>query len=225
MKRRSLFTLGSSTPEVGDGPTSVEGRFFGGGAAAPSLAPSPGRSLAARRFPNVSVQDQHGGSFRFYDDLIRDKIVMINFMYTRCEGICPTQTMNLKATRKLLGKRVDQEIFMYSISLKPWEDSPEVLSEYTGSHGIEEGWKFLTGTREDIERLRVAMGFADLNPEIDRDITQHTGIMLYGSDKLNRWAGCPADAAPDFIVNNVLSIYEPVRKYVPEVAPARRAPI
>ncbi len=221
MYRSFVFTFGGDD----DGATTTEGRFYGGGGGAPSLAPSPGRSLAARRMPNIAVQAHDGRRYRFYDDLVRDKFVMINFMYTNCEGICPTQTANLKATQKLLGDRVGRDIFMYSVSLKPHEDSPQVLQEYVTNHGIGPGWRFLTGKPEDIERLRVAVGFADLNPEIDRDISQHTGIMLYGSDSLNRWAGCPADAAPDFIVYNLMSISGPMQKYVPEVAPARRAPI
>ena len=40
----------------------------------------------ADRFPNITLTDQNGNRFRFLDDLIRDRIVCVNFMYTRCTG-------------------------------------------------------------------------------------------------------------------------------------------
>ena len=36
------------------------------------------------RFPNILLRDQHNESFRFYDDLIKDRIVIVNFMYSIC---------------------------------------------------------------------------------------------------------------------------------------------
>jgi protein SCO1/2 len=65
-----------------------------------------------------------GKKVKFYDDLIKDKIVIINFMYVKCEGTCPGTTANLVKVQKLLGDRVGKDIFMYSITLKPEEDTP-----------------------------------------------------------------------------------------------------
>jgi protein SCO1/2 len=38
-------------------------------------------------FPNTVLRTHEGRDVRFYDDLIKDKIVLINFMYTNCQGI------------------------------------------------------------------------------------------------------------------------------------------
>ena len=91
---------------------------------------------------------------RFYDDLIKDKVVVINFMYAQCEGICVPVTQNLKRVQNLLGKRVGRDIFMYSITLKPEEDTPEKLKHYVQMHKLKPGWTFLTGKPDEIQTLR-----------------------------------------------------------------------
>src|SRR5262245_46356106 len=90
-------------------------------------------------FPNVVLQTHDGRSVRFYDDLLKDKIVLINFMYTVCRGSCPTVTRNLLRVQKLLGGRVGRDIFMYSISIKPQEDTPERLKEYAEGNEVGPG--------------------------------------------------------------------------------------
>jgi hypothetical protein len=47
--------------------------------------PAPRRAWA-ERFPNVPLQTHEGKTVRFYDDLIKGKIVGINFMYATCTG-------------------------------------------------------------------------------------------------------------------------------------------
>ena len=39
------------------------------------------------RFPNIELRTQDDEAVRFYDDLVKDKIVVVNFMYTTCTGI------------------------------------------------------------------------------------------------------------------------------------------
>src|SRR5688500_8895652 len=101
---------------------------------------TPREKLADRSFPNVVLTTHEGKKVRFYDDLIKDKIVLINFMYVKCEGICPGTTANLAKVQKLLGKRVGKDIFMYSITLKPEEDTPEALRRYAKAYQVGPGW-------------------------------------------------------------------------------------
>src|SRR5919106_2614817 len=91
---------------------------------------SPREKLQKRYFPNFELTTHDGKKVHFYDDLIKDKIVVLNFMYVKCEGICMPITMNLKRVQRLLGDRVGRDIFMYSITLKPEEDTPARLNEY-----------------------------------------------------------------------------------------------
>ena len=41
------------------------------------------------RFPNTLLTTHEGKQVKFYDDLVRDKVVAVNMMYTECKGICP----------------------------------------------------------------------------------------------------------------------------------------
>ena len=38
-------------------------------------------------FPNFELVSQDGEAVRFYDDLVKDRIVLVNFMYTTCDGV------------------------------------------------------------------------------------------------------------------------------------------
>jgi protein SCO1/2 len=145
-----------------------------------------------------------GRRVRFYDDLVKDKKVIINFMYAKCDGICVPVTMNLMRVHKLLGDRVGRDIFMYSISLKPAEDSPEALRQYREDHGVEGSWLFLTGTPPDLEHLRRSLGFAFNDPAEDADTSNHIGMLRFGVEPAIRWATCPGMANPAHIARSIL---------------------
>lgn len=172
----------------------------------PSLAKtsSSREKLQARYFPNFELLTHEGKKVRFYDDLVKDKIVVINFMYAQCEGKCVPITQNLKRVQRLLGKRVGREIFMYSITLKPENDTPEALKHYVQMHKIKPGWTFLTGKPDEINTLRRKLGFSDSKPALDKDLTNHIGMIRYGNETRQWWAMCPGQANPPWIVESIL---------------------
>jgi protein SCO1/2 len=173
----------------------------------PNAAPKTSREvLRDRYFPNVVLTTHEGKKVRFYDDLLKDKIVVLNFMYASCEGVCPVITANLTTVQKLLGERVGRDIFIYSITVRPEEDSPKVLKEYARMHGIGPGWLVLTGETKDVELLRAKLGFVDPNPEVDRDKARHSGVIRFGNEPLQRWGACPGQSAPDWIVASIKSV-------------------
>src|SRR5947207_6027636 len=118
------------------------------------------RELIRRRyFPDVTLTTHEGKRVRLYDDLIKDRCVVMNFMYARCQGICSPVTSNLLKVQTHLEDRVGREIFMYSFTLKPDEDSPADLAAYVQERRIGPGWTFLTGAPRDLERVRRGLGF------------------------------------------------------------------
>ncbi|MBL8149861.1 MAG: SCO family protein [Blastocatellia bacterium] len=157
-----------------------------------------------RYFPNVELTTHEGKKVRFYEDLIKDKIVVFNFMYATCDGVCPGITRNLVKVQRLLGNRVGKDIFMYSITLKPVDDTVEVLADYVKENRVKPGWLFLTGKPEDIELIRRRQGFVDLNPEVDKDVSQHTGNVRYGNEPLQFWASSPGLGMPEALVKSIL---------------------
>ena len=159
--------------------------------------------IRQRYFPDVTLRTQNNKKVRFYEDLIKDKVVMINFFYAKCEGVCPLITSNLVKVQRLLGKRVGREIFMNSFSLKPEEDTPAMLKEYEDMHRIGPGWNLLTGEPKDVELLRRSLGFTNPDPRLDKDVTQHIGNVRYGNEPLMLWAACPGMAHASWIVESV----------------------
>ncbi len=159
--------------------------------------------LAERSFPNVTLTTHEGKKVKFYDDLLKDKIVIINFMYVKCEGTCPGTTANLVKVQKLLGDRVGKDIFMYSITLKPEEDTPQVLKAYAKAYKVAPGWQFLTGDAKDIELLRQKLGFIDRDPVRDANKSNHITMLRWGNEPHTLWAGCPASLAAAKIVKEI----------------------
>jgi protein SCO1 len=156
-----------------------------------------------RHFPNFELTTHEGKKVRFYDDLVKDKIVVINFFYADCVGICPGITANLKRVQELLGDRVGRDIFMYSITLRPEKDKTAALDHYVKMHKIKPGWTFLTGKPDEIDTLRRKLGFSDNNPELDKDRNNHIGMVRYGNEPRQWWAMCPGRAKPKWIVESI----------------------
>src|SRR6266849_3390359 len=65
--------------------------------------------IRQRYFPNLILTTHEGKKVRFYDDLLKDKIVIINFMYATCAGVCPGVTANLVKVQEALGDRVGRD--------------------------------------------------------------------------------------------------------------------
>lgn len=163
----------------------------------------PRNNWDAQHFGNLQVVTHEGERVGFYHGLLQNKIVLINMMYASCSGTCPVSTANLMRVHKLLGDRVGRDIFFYSITLRAEFDTPAVLRDYAKMHSVGAGWKFLTGVPGDIEALRLKLGFYDLDPKVDQDLSKHTGMVRIGNDKYSRWAMAPSLADPAQIIHTV----------------------
>src|SRR6266576_3593125 len=127
--------------------------------------PDSGREVMRKRyFPNVPLVTHEGKRVRFYDDVVKGKIVLLNLMYADCTASCPLITANLLKAQKILNRN---EVFFYSLTIKPLEDTPAKLRQYAEMHHVKRNWTFLTGQPDDLELLRVRLGWSDSNPEKD----------------------------------------------------------
>jgi protein SCO1/2 len=160
-------------------------------------AASPGGSGTAARhsgssrwganyFPNVALLTHEGKTVHFFDDLVKDKVVAINFIFTSCPDSCPLETARLANVQRILGDRVGQDIFFYSISIDPAHDTPEVLKAYAERFRAGPGWLFLTGAEADITLLRKKLGV--FMEEIQKDgSTDHNLSLIVGNQATGRW--------------------------------------
>lgn len=153
------------------------------------------------RFPNLAMRTHDGVPVRLYDDLVKDRVVLVNFMYTQCTERCPVVGTNLREVHRLLGTRMGRDIHMLSISLTPETDTPKVLRDYAGHFGGPlPGWTYLTGDRAGIEALRKSMGVFDPDPARDADKTIHAGLVTFGNDRSDQWRALPALLEPRDLV-------------------------
>jgi len=104
------------------------------GAALMAVDAAPAEAQNARwganYFPNVTLTTQDNRKVRFYDDLIKRKIVAVNLIYTSCKYACPLETARLAQVQRLLADRMGRDVFFYSITIDPAYDTPAVLKEY-----------------------------------------------------------------------------------------------
>ena len=196
LKRRSLVAALGAAPLVVPLLThaQTESKF--------KTVPSRER-IRQRYFPNLVLTSHEGRKLKFYDDMVKDKLVIFNMFYAKCEGICSPITRNLVRVQNILGDRVGKDIFMYSFSLKPKEDNPMALKHYAEMHKVKPGWLFLTGAPDDMEMLRRKLGFTDPDPALDKDISNHIGVIKYGNEPLERWGGCPGMSTPEWIAETI----------------------
>jgi protein SCO1 len=192
--------------------------LMGGGAAVVAAATaramtasSPGavRNTGKRsdQFPDVPLRTHDDVPVRFYAGLVRDRVVIVNFMYTECGERCPLVSANLLEVYRRFGPRMGRGIHMLSISLTPEHDTPEMLRAYAAQFGgTPPGWLYLTGDRADIEKLRRAMGIYERDPALDADNSIHAGVLTFGNDRTDQWRALPALLEPRDLVAAIARI-------------------
>ncbi|MEJ0078034.1 MAG: SCO family protein [Alphaproteobacteria bacterium] len=148
------------------------------------LAPAPGEAQTRRGpeyFTNLPVVDQDGRQLKFYDDLIKDKIVVVMFIYTSCTDICPITTARMTQIEDQLGDVLGRDIFIVSMTVDPEHDTPEKLKAYSKAFGTGPGWTFVTGKPEDIRAINSRLG------ERSKVLSDHRNEIVLGNDATGEW--------------------------------------
>ena len=158
--------------------------------------------ILRQHFPNVPLVNQDKKVVHFYDDLIKGKIVVIQFMFSNCERLCPMVTPNLVKVQKELQKQAPGVINFVSITVDPEHDTPEALKAYSQKFQVQPGWQFFTGNRADIDRLRRELGVYD--PE-DQQF-EHMNVLTVGNEPAGDWFCIRALDQPDIIAYTMLRL-------------------
>jgi protein SCO1/2 len=157
---------------------------------------------AASYFPNLVLQTQDNKPVHFYDDLLKGKVVLINFMFTTCKGVCSPMTANLAKVQKYLGEHVGKDVYMLSISVDPETDVPAVLKKYADSFHAQPGWYFLTGEKKNVDAVLAKLG------GYVADKTQHNSILIMGNVSTGEWMKVHAMSKPTEIVDMVVKLID-----------------
>jgi protein SCO1/2 len=146
----------------------------------------------------------------FYDDLIKDKVVLVGFMSIAHDASYPV-TRNLSQVQRLLGGRLGRDAHLYSITVDPAHDTVPALNAFARRHGAGPGWLFLTGGEEAMNAIRGAFfahrgGHAEHGAQHPNGGEIHDcsmGLIRYGNDAVGLWGSVAALADPAQVVERL----------------------
>ena len=167
---------------------------------------TPGDIERARGyFTDTELTTHDGRKVRFYSDMLDNRTVVINVIYTNCKGACPMMTQMLSLVSKEVGDRFGDDIHFVSISNDPERDTPEVLTEFAQKQGVNlDGWSFLTGRKADVDQVIRKIGLYVENFE------QHKSMLLIGNTRTGRWQKIPPNLPPQAIVTKLKEVADGV---------------
>lgn len=145
------------------------------------------KTLGALDVPDVSLVDQDGKPVRFYTDLVKGRVVAVNFVFTTCTTICPPMGATFAKLEKLVAGK---DVQLISVSIDPANDTPERLKAWSEKFGRGPGWRLVTGDRDEVIKLLKTLGVYTAGA------TDHSPIVLVGNDREHRWTRAYGLAAP-----------------------------
>ena len=140
---------------------------------------------------------QDGKSVHFADDVIADRIVVMDFIYTTCTTVCPVLSTILGQVQIGLGERLGTDVQMVSVSVDPGRDTPERLKAYSESHRARPGWMWLTGDKTSVDYILRGLG------AYTPDFEDHPAMVLVGDARSGTWIRFFGFPGPDKILSAV----------------------
>jgi len=138
-------------------------------------------SAAEKYFSDVELLDQDGQKLRFYTDVLKNKVVIINTFFTTCTNICPPMNRNFEKIQDALGDRLGKDAFLISITVDPQTDTPTRLKDYSRRFHARPGWLFLTGSKENVDWALYKLG------QYVETKDNHTSIFIIGNEPKGLW--------------------------------------
>jgi cytochrome oxidase Cu insertion factor (SCO1/SenC/PrrC family) len=133
-------------------------------------------------FTDREVIDQNGRPLRFYSDVLKDRVVLINFIFTNCPDACPMMTQKLIQVRKLLDDSVKDDIWFVSLSIDPERDTPEAMKAFAEKQGVDEHrWIFVTGEKANLDHIVKKLG------QYTEEVEAHSTMMIAGNTRTRHW--------------------------------------
>lgn len=142
-------------------------------------------------FSDAAMQDQTGAERHLRSDVIGSRIVVVDFIFTSCQTICPVTTSLLTEAKGRLKDLDADDLVFISMSVDSAVDTPERLAAFASARKAD--WTFLTGEKTVMDEALIWLNAYSTNPE------NHTAMILIGdaaTDRFSRIYGMPD---PDFV--------------------------
>ena len=148
----------------------------------------------------LSMLNQFGTKVDLREDVIGNKIVVIDFVYTTCTTVCPVVSSIFSMLQKRLGERMDKDITLITITVDPTRDTPHRLLSYSKNFNPGAGWSWLTGDKKTVDKALIALGAYTPNFE------DHPAMVLIGDDSKSEWFRFYGFPAPDAIESKLMEL-------------------
>jgi protein SCO1 len=170
--------------------------------------PSAAAQAMRKYFPNVELRTQQGTTVHFYDDVVRGKVLLIHWMFTRCSRSCPLATPKLVKIQRTLEHSIGNRVQLVSISVDPKHDTPQILNQYASRFRPPKNWVLLTGSKADVDLIRHKLGVYDE----DEKILEHMNVLTVGNEPLGQWLALPVFSSDQEIIRTVTRIAGSVQR-------------
>jgi protein SCO1/2 len=171
IKKIPILLASMMAVAVGSGPAAAQEK------AVTTQQPAP----AEKYFTNTELVTQDGKTVRFYDDMLKGKVIVINFFFSTCQGSCLPMNRNFETVQALLGERVGKDVCLISLTVDPEMDTPERLKSYATKLNARPGWFFLTGKKTNVDFILGKLG------QYVAQKNDHTNIMIIGNEPTGLW--------------------------------------
>ena len=101
------------------------------------------------KVPSFSLTNFDGSIIT--DEQLNNKISIVSFIFTQCEGACPIMSDNMSTLQERFS--ASDEIQFLSITTDPDYDTLDILSEFSSNYSNDNNWFFLRGDIVDIIEL------------------------------------------------------------------------
>lgn len=126
--------------------------------------------------PAFAMHDQTGAELT--QDWLRGKTTIVDFVFTRCDTICPTLSLKMARLDTQL-----PEAQLLSFSVDPKYDTPAVLAEYAARwHADAARWRFVTGEYDAVKTLVEGALMTAMDDSDMADIKHGGHFLLIGPD-------------------------------------------
>jgi protein SCO1 len=183
------------------------------------LSPAERDAKAREYFTDTKLKAQGNRELRFYSDGLKDKVVLINFVFTQCGDACPLITAKLVQVKRELGEAFGRDLRFISISIDPQHDRPEDLAKFARKFdAVHPDWLFVTGEPASVEQVVKRLG------AYTADIEDHSTAIIIGSPRQARWKKVRPDASAKIIAEELRQLLagEAQARKVAQAGPAAR---
>ncbi len=146
---------------------------------------------------NTELLNQDGIKVRFASDIVSNKIIAMNFIYTDCKTACPVVSAIFAKLQNQLGDKLQQDVRMVSISINPTTDTPESLKTYATHFNARPEWIWLTGEKKPVDDLLKGLGV------YSADYSNHSPVILVGDPVSGVWTRFDGLTSPETLAAKI----------------------